>query len=82
MSVEYDTEILDYEKFRRSLNEIYLTPHGKFVLDTLERSYVESNVFSSDINTTIYRLGQKELIQSLIFDAKNKYKAMQSLMED
>jgi hypothetical protein len=75
-------ETPDYEKFRKALNEMYNTPQGKFVIDTLERSYVDSNAFNSDTNTTMYRLGQKELIQGLVFEAKNKYEPTQLLMED
>jgi len=75
-------ETLDYEKFRKSLNEIYLTPQGKLVIDTLEKYYVEPNAFNSDTNITMYKLGQKELIQSLIFEAKNKYEVIQPLMEE
>lgn len=70
--------IPDYEEFRRALNEVYLTPQGKLVIDTLERSYVESNVFNVDTNTTMYRLGQKELIQALVSDARVKYEAIKS----
>jgi len=70
--------IQDYIEFRRSLNELYLTPQGKLVIDTLEKSYVESNVFNVDTNTTMYRLGQKELIQALVSDARTKYEPVQS----
>lgn len=76
------TEIPDYEKFRMSLIEIYNTPQGKFIIDTLEKSYVDSNAFNIDTNTTIYRLGQKELIQSLVFEARNKYEPIQLLTEE
>lgn len=65
--------IPDYEEFRRALNEIYLTPQGKLIIDTLEKSYVDTNVFHVDTNTTMYRLGQKELIQVIVQEAKTKY---------
>lgn len=72
----------DYENFRRALYELYMTPQGKLVIDSLEMSYVDFNVFNVDTNTTMYRLGQKELVQSLVSDAKTKYEHTQEIIED
>jgi hypothetical protein len=72
----------DYTEFRKSLNTLYDTPQGRIVFQTLEQCYVDTNVFNQDTNTTMYNLGKKELIQSLLSDAKTKYVEIQQPTEE
>jgi len=56
-------------KFRKALKSIFAGEDGKLVAEFLTSSYVDSSVLEADVNTTIYRLGQKEFVQGLIKDA-------------
>lgn len=52
--------------FKRAAKRLFNTPDGLKVLAYLKDSYVDTVVLSSSTNETIYKLGQKELLQSLI----------------
>ena len=60
----------DYFNFRKALIEVLKTPNGEVVLEGLEKLYVKQTAMTQDTNSTMYRLGQKELVQSIIEDSK------------
>lgn len=56
--------------FLVQLQKIGDTVAGRKLLKYLYESYVESSSVQSTVEMTYYKLGQKELIQSIIRDAK------------
>lgn len=64
---------MNYQKYRTALYNLNKLPEGKSILEYLEQTYCKSSAFSSDSNYTMYRLGQKELVQVLCEDARNEF---------
>lgn len=52
--------------FKKTAQRLFDTEDGKLVLAYLKDSYVDNTALGRDSNETYYKLGQKELIQSLI----------------
>lgn len=52
--------------FKQTAQDLFNTPNGITVLAYLNDSYVKSSALGESPELTYYKLGQKELIQSLI----------------
>jgi hypothetical protein len=61
-----------YKEFKSNLNYIFRGVQGKQVLDFLRECYVETSALDSSKEMTFYKLGQKELIQSIIREATSE----------
>ena len=67
-------EMVTIEDFMKALNVIGQSESGKTVGKFLSQSYVDTTALDTSVELTYFRLGQKELIQTLIKDAKTPYK--------
>lgn len=61
----------DPKKFKKCIRDAFSSESGKYVLEVLESLYVETSVMNESDSITMYRLGQKELLQGLIRDARS-----------
>lgn len=66
--------------FRKALFELFRTPNGEIVLDFLQQSYVDNTCLGQTTEQTFYNLGQKELVQGLIRDAKTDISELQQTL--
>lgn len=64
---------MEYQEYRDTLNRIYSTVDGKAIIDHLENIYVYQSAFTKDTNTTMYVLGQKELMQDIVVNARTQF---------
>lgn len=52
-------------EFYEVAQAVFKTPNGERLLKILEEDYLDPTAIGPDSHTTYYRLGQKELVQSL-----------------
>lgn len=58
--------------FKKQAEKVFDTESGRKVLAYLKESYIDGSCVDSTPELTYYRLGQKELVQSLIDTLKNQ----------
>ena len=68
-------------KYHKQLKQLFSSEAGKEVLDTWEAIYVDGRALDSTPELTYYRLGQKELIQSIIKDTKTDIEEFKDLVK-
>jgi hypothetical protein len=52
--------------FTKTASRLFNTPDGVEVLAFLKDSYVNNTALTADTNQTMYKLGQKEFVQSMV----------------
>jgi hypothetical protein len=67
--MKYKNKLRNY---KQAADIIFNSDSGKEVLAYLKEEYVDPSVLSENSDETMYRLGQKELVQKLIFFVKDE----------
>ena len=65
--------------FLGCLRAVLSTQDGKKLIKYLQENYVEGSAVGDSVEQTYYKLGQKELIQGLLQDAKLKEEDLESI---
>jgi hypothetical protein len=55
-----------HKRFTAACKEVFATPQGLTILAYLKSAYMDGSALDKTPEMTYYRLGQKELIQSLV----------------
>ena len=61
-----DKQLKKIMDFKRQSKKLFNTPTGMKVIAYLKDSYVDNTALGKDTNETMYKLGQKEFVQSLV----------------
>ncbi len=69
-------------KMKAAAKRILETDDGRFLLKCFKDDFGTQSIFSSDVNKTMYQLGQKELIEKAIQLAKDDLENINTYVQE